>query len=208
MGHLDWGGIFEEGPRSMVSHHVPVGSLPRAGGWDRGRGCGAAADGVLGQYLFFFFNLVGAFILCSIARTAQYVHWEILHKRLERPPNDWPASCSYGLICSGGFPSHPRGFPSWCRGWDRDRSAAADGVLGQYLFFNFVGVFVSVVFQELHNMCIGRLSVSVCSDHLMIGLHPAHMGLSAVVVSHPRAGGYFSHSIQANNRGHTFCNIG
>ena len=124
MGHLDWGGIFEEGPRSMVSHHVPMGSLPRAGGWDR------------------------------------------------------------------------------------DRSAAADGVLGQYLFFNFVGVFVSVVFQELHNMCIGRLSVSVCSDHLMIGLHPAHMGLSAVVVSHPRAGGYFSHSIQANNRGHTFCNIG
>ena len=100
MGHLDWGGIFEEGPRSMVSHHVPVGSLPRAGGWDRGHG----------------------------------------------------------------------------------RGAAADGVLGQYLFFNFVGVFVSVVFQELHNMCIGRLSVSVCSDHLMIGLHPAHMGLSAVVV--------------------------
>jgi hypothetical protein len=96
MGHLDWGGIFEEGPRSMVSHHVPVGSLPRAGGWDRGQWCSRA---------IFFFSI-------------------------------WRVHLSF------------------------------------------------VVFQELHSMCIGRFSISVWSDHLMIGLHPALMGLSAVVDSH------------------------
>jgi hypothetical protein len=72
--------------------------------------------------------------------------------------------------------SHPR-----AGGWDRGRGrgAAADGVLGQYLFFNLAGVFTFVVFQELHSMCIGRFSISVWSDHLMVGLRPALMGLSA-----------------------------
>src|SRR6267143_523387 len=183
----------------MVSHHVPVGSRPRAEGSNRDSS--AAANGVQGQY--FFVNLAGAFAfvvlqewhrpcigilsiniwsnhlmiglcpaqmavaivhlspvklatcigvgfsnradrgwfpitfpwgpihgprvrtvilvpwptasraiflhqfgrcvcLCSIAGMAQTVHWDILHKRLERPPNDWPASCSDGLVCSGG----------------------------------------------------------------------------------------------------------
>ena len=122
--------------------------------------------------------------LHSIPGTAQYVHWEILHKHLEQPPNDGPASCSYGLICrvvSHHVPvgSHLRG-----RGWDCGCGcgAVADGIQGQYLFFNLAGVFASVVFQELHSMCIGRSSISVWSNHLMIGMHPAHMGLSAVVV--------------------------
>jgi len=82
----------------MVSHHVPMGSRPRAEGSNRD--CGAAADGVQGQYLFL--NLAGALAIGSIPGTAQTVHWDILHKRLERPPDDWPASCPDGFVYSGG----------------------------------------------------------------------------------------------------------
>ena len=75
---------------------------------------------------------------------------EILHKRMERPPNDGPASCSYGLICRVVSHHVPVGSHAGAGGWGR--GAAADGVQGQYLFFNLAGVFTSVVFQELRNM--------------------------------------------------------
>ena len=99
---------------------------------------------------------------------------------MERPPNDGPASCSYGLICRVVSHHVPMGSHAGAGGWGR--GAAADGVQGQYLFFNLAGVFTSVVFQKLRSMWIGRSSISVWSDQLMIRMHPAHMGLSAVVV--------------------------
>ena len=99
MGHLQSGGIFEQGPRRVVSHHVPVGSRLQAEG----------------------------------------------------------SNC--------------------------DRGAAADGVQGQSLFINLAGAFAFVVLQELHRLYIGIFSISVWSNHLMIGLRPAQMGLSAVVAT-------------------------
>jgi hypothetical protein len=59
----------------------------------------------------------------------------------------------------------------------------ADGIQGQYLFLNLAGVFAFVGFLELHRLCIGIFSISVWSNHLMIGLHPAQMGLSTVVAT-------------------------
>ena len=74
--------------------------------------------------------------------------------------------------------SRPRAEGSNC-----DRGAAADGVQGQSLFVNLAGAFAFVVLQELHRLYIGIFSISVWSDHLMIGLRPAQMGLSAVVAT-------------------------
>jgi len=72
--------------------------------------------------------------------------------------------------------SRPRAEGSNC-----DRGAAADSVQGQYLFVNLEGAFAFVVLQELHTLYIGIFSVGVWSDHPMLGLRPAQMGLSAVV---------------------------
>ncbi len=77
----------------------------------------------------------------------------------------------------------PVGSRPRAEGSNRDSSAAAGGVQGQYFFVNLAGAFAFVVLQEWHRLCIGIFSISVWSDRLMIGLRPAQMGLSAVVAT-------------------------
>jgi hypothetical protein len=77
----------------------------------------------------------------------------------------------------------PVGSRPRAEGSNRDSSAAADGVQGQYFFVNLAGAFAFVVLQEWHRPCIGILSISIWSDHLMIGLRPAQMAAAIVHLS-------------------------
>src|SRR6266446_5566998 len=117
-GHPNSGGIFEQGPRRVVSHHVPVGSHLRAEGSNCDRG--AAADGVQGQYLFV--NLAGAFAFVVVQ-----LDLYICHLSNGPPPFGWDFRT---VPTKSGSHHLPVGSCPRAEGSNCDRGAAADGVQG------------------------------------------------------------------------------